>query len=281
MKKARTARATVRACAPPDPPTEGTQQSYLDRITWGTSMPELNAHQIARVGEVTADLTWISRSWQDLHLMRFPGARRPRRAPVLTAAARADADATARTDRRLRDPDAPGESPAPIDVTVLDTLTGLLLTLDDLARRLADTAAAAPDEFPRPATMYDFLAIGPLTETIRALLADATQADPEALDDAQEVVAGLRRRLAEATADVDDGQRLHAVCPWCRGTTVDAPTGGERTLVVRLVAGRPLILCEGALCDPPAADCHIRVRGRPGWSERSWPWLARRLEAAA
>lgn len=242
-----------------------------------TTSPQLDAHQIARLRETTTDLSWIARSWPDLYQLRLPG-RRLRRTAALTGAARAEADATARADRALRDPDAPGASPAPVDVGVLDTLTDLLLDLHDLAERLADTAGAIPPE--PPATGYDYEAIGRLAEHAAAHLDRAAATDPEALDDTQETAARLRRTLAAALDDLLDGQRLTAICAWCRGTTPEAPVGGERTMVVRLIASRPVIVCEGPLCDPPPSECSTWLAGRPAWPQHQWPWLSRRIDAA-
>lgn len=237
----------------------------------------LDAHQTARLGDTTADLSWIARSWPDLYQLRLPGTRRPRRGD-LTGQAKADADVQARIERLEVDPDAPGMSPAPVDVGVLDTLTGLLMDIHDLAERICGTAGAVAPE--PPSTGYDYPAIPRLCAAASAHLPEAAQADPEALDDAQQTAARLRTRLAGVLEEILDGQRLTAVCAWCRGTTVAAPAGGDRTMVVRLVASRPVIVCEGDLCNPPPNECGTWVMGRPAWPEHAWKWLARRLHAA-
>lgn len=243
-----------------------------------TASPQLDAHQITRLGDTTADLAWIARSWPDLYQLRLPGRRIRRTAQQLTGQARTEADELARAERLEVDPDAPGASPAPVDVAVLDTLSDLLMDLADLADRICETAGALPPE--PPSTAYDYPAIPRLCAAATTHLPDAAAADPEALDDAAETAARLRRTLAGVLEEILDGQRLTAICAWCRGTTPQAPTGGERTMVVRLVAGRPVIVCEGPLCDPPPNECSTWVRGRPAWPEHAWQWLARRLHAA-
>lgn len=241
-----------------------------------TASPQLDAHQITRLGDTTADLAWIARSWPDLYQLRLPGRRIRRTAQQLTGAARAEADAQARIERLEVDPDAPGASPAPVDVGVLDTLSDLLMDLADLADRICETAGR-PEPDP-PSTAYDYAAIPRLCAAATAHLPDAAAADPEALDDAQQAASRLRRTLAAALDDLIDGQRLTALCAWCHGTTIAAPVGGERTLVVRLVASRPVIVCEGPLCDPPPSECSTWVGGRPAWPQHQWDWLSSRLD---
>lgn len=231
-----------------------------------------------RLGETRADLTHITDRWPDLYQLRLPGTATRHTTGYASLAARRARDEQARQERADRAGGALGYSAAPLDVDVLDTLTDLLVSAEELAERIAETAGA-PVLDP-PTTAYDYQAMGGYLTHISRHLYAAAQADPEALDDAQHTARVMRRRLDTALSEISDGQRLAAVCAWCHGRTTEAPTGGERTLVVRMVLDEPVIVCESDACAPPSADCGTWVRGRPAWHREEWPWLANRLDKA-
>lgn len=106
----------------------------------------------------------------------------------------------------------------------------------------------------------------------------ATITDPDALDLTSAFASRSRRILERTLVDMVDGQVLSTLCAWCRGATTRRPTGGERTLTVRLAAGEPLIVCASDVCEPPDEDCRTWLFGRPAWREHEWEWLAKRLD---
>lgn len=240
---------------------------------------ELTAVLATRLGQVRADLLYITDRWPDLYQLRIPGTVQQQRPTKPSAAARRQRDELARAEKAERRDSVLGESLPPMDVDVLDTLAGILATADELADRIAATAGAPAHE--PPSTAYDFEAIAGLLGHVSGHLLDAIGTDPEALDDTQQTARTMRRRLDAALGELADGQRLSTMCAWCRGATTEAPVGGEQTLVVRVVLAEPVIVCESDLCSPPEADCGTWVRGRPAWPEREWEWLNKRLDMSA
>lgn len=87
--------------------------------------------------------------------------------------------------------------------------------------------------------------------------------------------AGIRRRIAGAIGEVDDGMTLKAACISCRG--IDEASG-EAMFTLRLRAKPdPVIMCVNPACDPSEALCGSWVRGHPAWPQREWDWLADRI----
>ena len=236
------------------------------------------AETTARIGAVSADLTWISNSWPDLYQLRLPGSRRrtPRR--PLSRAARERADEQARMEKAEQGLSVLGASKAPMDVGILDALADLLAQACELDDRVTMTAGV-PDVDP-PSTGYDFEALPRILAHLAAHLPVATDVDPGVLDEAEYVVKRMRGRLERALGDLSDGQVLPGLCAWCHGATTTAPAGGEKTLTVKVVADQPLIVCMSDLCDPPAEDCGTWLFGKPAWTQNEWTWLAGRLGAA-
>lgn len=238
----------------------------------------LTAVWARRIGMVRADLLYIADRWPDLYQLRMPGSKKPWRPGGMSAEAREQKDALARIEKAEQGDSVLGESRAPMDVDVLDTLSDILVIADDLAGRIAEAAGAITLD--PPSTAYDFDAIGDYLKHISVHLVAAAENDHEALDDAQETARRMRTMLEAGLGEISDGQRLTTVCAWCHGSTPDAPIGGIRTLVVRMVVEEPVIVCENELCSPPDADCGTWVRGRPAWRTAEWEWLSKRLEAA-
>ncbi|MBB4935669.1 cytochrome c553 [Lipingzhangella halophila] len=235
------------------------------------------ADRADRITGTVADLTWIARSWPDLHQMRLPGTRRRRIRRPLSRIARQRADELARTERQEQRLAALGTSRAPMHVSVLDDLAQVLADTTEMAARInAAVRIVEPDP---PSTVYDFAALDRLLAYAAAHLAAAADAEPGILDDAQAAAARMRRTLERSLSEIVDGQVLSTVCAWCHGRTTQAPAGGQRTLVVRLVAGDPLIVCESDACEPPEADCGTWLFGKPAWPDAEWGWLAKRLGA--
>ncbi|GAA4911349.1 hypothetical protein [Streptomonospora salina] len=235
------------------------------------------ADRADRITGTVADLTWIAESWPDLHQMRLPGTRRRRTRRPLSRTARRRADELARTERQEQPLAVLGASRAPMHVAVLDDLAQVLAEATETAAGInAATGIVEPDP---PSTAYDFEALDRLLAYAAAHLAAAADADPGVLDDAQAAAARMRRTLERSLSEIVDGQVLSTVCAWCHGRTAEAPVGGERTLVVRLVAGNPLIVCESDACEPPPADCGTWLFGKPAWPDAEWEWLAKRLGA--
>lgn len=220
----------------------------------------------------------------------LPGTAKPYRAPESSAARRAARDAEARRERLERSGIAPGESPAPFDLDIADLLSEILTTADDLADRACWSVHRPVDRpagsaFEDPARFFDLLT---------RLLPAASTSDPTLAGTVEEVCDGLIFRAHRLLGLLGDGQLLNAVCPWCTGRGPAAPVGGDRTMRVRaqLPPGkrtltgvdpkdvRWLVVCEGVGCEPPAAECGERHRGRPAWPLRTeGEWLAGRIEA--
>lgn len=219
---------------------------------------------------VRADLEWVAEYWPDLLQARLPLATaRPRRPNSLPPTLRAVRDAEARLERLERSGLAPGQSPAPVDVDVLQTALDLLVQADDLAAAVAEHTglpALAPPRF------------GELDA--RPYLRYAAEHLPESL---AEWAAPITRRMVEHVADVlgmtYDGQTLAIVCPWCRGVTPETPAGGAHTWRVRILPGDQVaIVCESGTCEPPLREVGTWWRGRPCWRMEEWERLARLVQ---
>ncbi|MGW0805253.1 hypothetical protein [Nonomuraea sp. NPDC002799] len=234
-----------------------------------------------------ADLRWVAAYWPDLLDSRLQGTPAPWRRPELSAEQREERDLAAWLERLDRTGDAPGATPAPVRVPVLDTLAGLLAEAVDLADQLA--AAVGCPELPPPST--GLADARPYLEFAAARLAEVTS-DAElgawAYGRTRPMVATVARSLAL----LFDGQALDVECPWCRGITPESPAGGARTWRVRDLFGsrecrhgQPdrrfcgeceqmiVIVCEND-CEPPSKSVGTWWRGRPCWQVFEWDWLA-------
>jgi len=223
------------------------------------------------VERALVDLRQVEELVPFLALLRDPQTRRPWREVHLDPYACAEADAQAREERAERVEIAPGEHTDAARPDVLDLLSGVLWRAESLAEHLSRAAwcpvlpPAAADADPRP-----YLA------RARACLPVAvtgwTNGDEIAWW-AADTAAAMLDDLAGALALNVDGHLVKAVCPWCRGGLT-----GAYTWRVRVIAGEPLIVCEGDQpCEPPSRDAGTWWRGRPAWRFRDWEWLAARL----
>jgi hypothetical protein len=221
---------------------------------------------------VITDLEWVIAYWPDLTESRLPGTARPWRQPELTPDQRAERDHAARIERDERAGFALGESPAPVDVGVLDLLASLLWDADTIHEHVAQ--AAGIERLAPPSTAF---------ADARPYLAYAAKHLPY-VDDAAvlDVIAGyangMKQDIARALCLVYDGQRLDVECPWCEGRTELAPVGGEKTWRVReLPGGLVAIVCESGTCEPESRFVGTWWRGKPCWPVSEWDWLAKQV----
>jgi hypothetical protein len=217
--------------------------------------------------------------WPDLEDARLKGTRRPhlsmRRS--LTAQARAEMDARARIERAEADDHAPGFSPAPLHVDVLDVMANVLMWADALHGQVAqevghDRLDPAPHAYAdaRPYIAYTIELLRHCGPTLRE----------EAAVRAEMMQAAMLMTLGE----VFDGQELDAVCPFCMGRTFER-LAGEITMRIRIVESRVdpdafdfLVVCENpAACQPFSNEVDIWHEGKPAWRFQRWAWLAERL----
>lgn len=244
------------------------------------------------ITRLAADLAWVAGHWDDLAGLATPGTRRPYRAPMLTADQREERDQAAWLERLERTPDAIGASPAPVPAGVLDLLVDMLAD----ASAVADDVALEIHCPTLPPPSSGFANAWPYLDFSARHLADAEQA----ADTWRGTIRGMVERTARALGLIYDGQRLTAVCPWCRGVTADHPEGGQATWVVRNLLSRQTcghgsadrrwcpecptliaVVCDGGSCEPPSKDVGTWIRGRPAWPWTEWEWLADRLDRAA
>jgi hypothetical protein len=226
---------------------------------------------------VIADLEWVAAYWPDLTEARLPGTARPWRQPELTPDQRAERDHQARIERAERADWALGESPAPVDVGVLDLLASLLMDADIMHEAVAQAAGVERLDPPSSA----FADARPYLAFAVKHLPAITSADPEVMHEVAHTARGMVQQIARALCLMFDGQRLDVVCPWCMGRTELALVGGERTWRVReLPGGLMAIVCESGTCEPPSKDVGTWWRQRPCWPMSEWDWLAKAVTAA-
>lgn len=244
---------------------------------------------------VLEQIDYLTETWEDLvtlgiepsHRRRLTSSRRARSVESVEAASvevRAEL-----AERRMPGwVPGPGKHAAPLDVEMLDVLTLVVATAEDLALTVTQTAGV---ERPRH-VVSAWEDPRPLLRSARAWLTAADEADKDTVPWASWVLGPVVRRVAAAVGEIMDGQLIDALCPWCCGRSVKRPTGGERTLVVHAPGSTtgaraeqtapgagdgPMIVCHGTACTPPDSACGTRVRGMPAWPEREWDWLAKQL----
>lgn len=229
------------------------------------------AHESPAVDRALADLQAVEELVPFLALLRDPSTRRPWRETHLDPWTRAEIDAEARQERAERAEIAPGEHTDAARPEILDLLSGVLWRAESLAEGLSRAAwcpvlpPAARDGDPRP---YLARARAVLPTAVLGW-ANGDQIAHWAADQAAAMAGDLRGALALNT----DGHIVKAHCPWCRGGLT-----GAYTWRVRIIAGEPLIVCEGDQpCEPPSRDAGTWWRGRPAWRLADWDWLAARL----
>lgn len=215
-----------------------------------------------------------------------PGTSKPYQAPQMSDEKRRELDRQNRDARQIVDYGRGvllplGESPAPLDLDIMDLLVDIL---DLVAAHSGQREPRSCFDDPRP----HFTAIR------RQLLAGRMTTHHQT--DLEHGCEGLVYRAHQQLGLFGDGQLLAATCPWCQGRTATNPTGGDRTMRVRakLPPGKKnltgvdptdirwYVVCESGTCEPPDQDCGERHRGRPAWPlGAEGDWLAQRIEANA
>lgn len=237
----------------------------------------------ALIRSVIADLDWTAERWDDLVEYRLKGTPRPWRQPdELDPYRKAIADALARVERAEveRWGRAPGFSPAPLHVSTLDVMVDVLAEADTLHQTIAqflghDRLEPATSALDDPTRFLRYVA---------ARVADAAGDSDALFDLVAEKAADMRSAIAHELGEVEDGQTLEAICPFCCGVTSRHPAGGAKTLRFRMVADalrrgekEAVIVCESGLCQPFMSECSVWVKGKPAWRFPDWEWLAERL----
>jgi hypothetical protein len=229
---------------------------------------------VTLTAHVIADLDWVIAYWPDLTESRLPGTARPWRQPELSPEQRAERDHAARIEKAERSDDAWGETPAPVDVGVLDLMADILWDADDIAGKVAD-GIMCPRLAPPTTALAD---ARPFLDFAARHFAHANLWVDDVPDMARKA-RGMVDAIARALCLVYDGQRLDVECPWCEGRTELAPVGGERTWRVReLPGGLVAIVCESGTCEPPGKDVGTWWRGKPCWPTSEWEWLAKHVQ---
>lgn len=225
---------------------------------------------------VIADLEFVAAYWDDLATARLPlDAGLPWHGiTILSAAAIEERDTQAWQDRLDRTVLAIGESPAPLDLAVVDTMVAITRDAAWLAGHLATpwgeqprrvTLNGVPD--PRGALLY----------TAQRLVWLTHLCDDETAAEWIDWIAPVARRLAGNTLRTLslrlDGQILPIHCPWCVYHP-DAPSWR-----IRILPSSPpqvAIVCQGD-CEPPLREVDTWWAGRPCWLLPNWERLAVRV----
>lgn len=202
---------------------------------------------------------WIADAWPALHESRLKGTPRRWRQTDLTPEQRAALAVEHQAEKRAAGAPAGADSPAPLHLDVLD----LLVDIDDTSRYGARIIQAH--------TLDD-----PPTNTIGRLnyiTVNAHTLDPND-DDTRRIEQQLRNHRAAITkqwAEVVDGQRLKASCPWCQHHALYFRAIGPE-LQTEIV-----IRCESGTCNP-GDDAGVWHQGKPCWPFHEWAWLANRID---
>lgn len=235
-----------------------------------------------RVGAIRQDLRWVRDRWEDVHEMRLRGTPRPWREPTISPEARAELDRQARIEKVDREGLTMGESPAPVHVDVLDVLSDILMRADMLAEHMAQTIGVERLDHADSA----FADAAPFLTFIDLHLTVFIEDDADGLEAVSQVARELKSEMAQVLGEIYDGQLLSGLCPFCDGRDERHPTGGARTLKVRLVwlprpedrdHHEPCIVCTSGTCEPSESECGLWVKGAPAWPLAEWDWLAKRL----
>jgi hypothetical protein len=233
---------------------------------------------VTLTSHVITDLEWVIAYWPDLVEQRLPGTARPWRQPELSPDQRAERDHAARIEKAERSKDAWGETPAPVDVGMLDLLSSLLMDADILHEQVAQAAGVDRLDPPTSALADARPYLSFTAKHLDAIPRDLAIGDVGMLDHATHVARGMVQRIAHALCLVYDGQRLDVECPWCGGRTELAPVGGEKTWRVReLPGGLVAIVCESGTCEPESRFVGTWWRGKPCWPVSEWDWLAKQV----
>ena len=241
------------------------------------------------------DLQAIRQEWGDLLVARLHGSPRPWVELTLTTEQRAKRDELARAERAEADPDAPGWSPAPCHIGVVDVINQVTIAVLELEAAVRDRLGFGPAARDTGALRSRYLLDGRGTiaedeephGTVHwacVWIEDALGAIRE-VPELAEHVADEARRLAHlvrtACGQVAAGFLIKAACFVCGGISDDEPEGA---LTLRLYTATRLIdayvLCHNPACDPSSAECGSYLRGRPMWTSVELEWLNARLDDA-
>jgi hypothetical protein len=258
-------------------------------------MTKMNAQAPSRQ-DAARDLRAIREHWGDLLATRLYGPPRHRAEQELTEGQRAERDAVARAERREADPEAPGWSPAPVRLDVVEVIADVadgVLELEEAVREALDLPAAerarrhasTPPvlDAPRnPAGVEEpdgsvHWACAWIEEALPAVAADPVLACHVA-DEARR----MARTVLAAIGHIADSVLIQARCFVCGGVDEEHP-GGARTLRLytegRLVDA--YVLCHNPRCEPDASQCGSRRHGRPMWTADELVWLNAKLDESA
>lgn len=241
----------------------------------------------ASTTQALTDLDFLAEFWPDLDDAISPGTRRPRTVTPLTHSQQALRDAAARLEQLERSSAAPGESPAPIDIDALDLVSEIGAAADTLARELGYLTRCPglppiPSLYADPLRWLDYTGrrLAELDGMYTGYDGDNLAFVDALIEQANAVIRRLAQKVALTLGMVFDGQTIHAICPWCDGTTDHAPTGGEHTWRVRLLPGSLIaIVCESGWCEPPDHQVGTWWGSKPVWPIERWENLAKCLTA--
>ena len=221
---------------------------------------------------VVANLEWVIEYWPDLIEARLPLTTKPLRQTRTISREEKDLrDAAAHMERYFRNNLAWGESPAPVDVDILQTLLDVMVYADDLAAELG------------PEVLCPILAPPTLGQLdARPWLSYALARLWELPDEWSEWVwprvERIYTRTAGALAEIYHGQVVKVVCPWCTGRTEEDPVGGAHTWKVEVLPNNQVaIICHGVNCNPPADQVGTWLWGKPCWPITTWTKLAKHV----
>lgn len=221
---------------------------------------------------VVANLEWVIEYWPDLIEARLPLATKPlRQTRTISKEEIVLRDAAAQIERYFRNPLSWGESPAPVDVNVLQILFDVVVHADDLAAELG------------PVTLCPILAPPGLGELdarpwLRYSLARLQELPEEWAEYAWPLIERIHQRAAHALAMLYHGQTVKVVCPWCQGRTDEDPVGGAHTWKVEVLPNNHVaIICHGVNCNPPAEHVGTWLWGKPCWPITTWERLAKHV----
>jgi hypothetical protein len=220
---------------------------------------------------VIETLDWLIEYWPDLLTARLPMATpRPWQQATLSPEAKDRRDEQAQAERAERSIWALGESPAPVDVAVLQTILDGLVRADDLAAALAPPTMCPPLAAPG----YGVLDARPWLTYAAARLHEL----PEAWHEwAEPTVQRMYEQAAKALSMLYTGQTIRVLCPWCGGSTPEQPVGGAWTWRVEVLPGNLVAIVCGGVCEPPAREVGTWWRGQPCWPIADWGRLAKHL----
>lgn len=208
---------------------------------------------------IGTNAAWIHDAFPALHESRLKGTPRRWRQTDLTPQQLQALDAEHRDQKRAAGAPAGADSQAPLHLDVLVLLTSIESTASYAARIIQ-----AGYHVDAPRTPMEQL----------AYIANYAHTLDPADQDTQEIHRQLQQHRGATTrkwAEVTDGQRLKAACPWCQGHNLyfrDISPGIQAEVVVR---------CESGACNP-GDDAGIYHHGNPCWPYTEWAWLANRID---